>query len=1076
MNPVKTTYQSIKRKLICRLFHFTHYFNKNQNTMQTGLYEQLVNKLVASKIESFERENYFIKSNAIDKQEASKVLSRYLIDVIQYGLSLVNGDIEQQIEVSNKIIRLLRDEIKEDDFEEDIIDAQAKILTAIFKQLDSGIVDFNKHLKEITPYTGLSQSELFTGSNAGISLDSEIRKEILSSDRICFLVSFIKFSGINIFQKELIEFTERGGKLSVITTSYMGATDYKAVEFLSKLKNTEIKVSYNTESERLHAKAYLFLRNTGFDTGYIGSSNMSRSALTNGLEWNLKITTKEVPHIIDKFKKTFETYWQDKDFELYDNNKHSEKLKVALKKERTHDRTTATFYFDIKPYQFQKEILEKLEVERTIHHRLKNLIVAATGTGKTVISAFDYKKFRNENPSSRLLFVAHRKEILQQAQASFQGILGDNNFGELWVDGIEPEKYDYVFASVQTLNNRINDITLSNSFYDFIIIDEVHHIVANSYRPILNRFNPQILLGLTATPERMDNEDILVDFCNTIAAEIRLPEALNRKLLCPFQYFGITDSIDLSKVSWQNGKYSPAELTKLYTQSDNRVVQIINNLNKYVNDIENVRALCFCVSQEHAQYMAEKFILSGLKADYIVSNRNQLRDDLRQKFKKKEINYLFVVDIFNEGVDIPEIDTVLFLRPTESLTIFLQQLGRGLRLSDDKECLTVLDFVGNSRPEYDFEGKFRALVGKTNTPIHKEIESDFPHLPLGCSIVLEKKAKRFILDNIQKATNFNINQLLVKIRNFKHQTTLDLTLKNFLRLHHFPLELIYNRNSTWKRLCARAGQIEDFSPINETEIYRAISKKWLSCSSTSYFEFILSLAKKKFQIDIEKLNENEKTMCLMLYYDIWQNPGLFNSLEDSIRAIGKNQILVDEIIELLELLLDRIDFLEKEIILPYQQPLKIHGRYTRDQILVAFGMSSFDVKSSNREGCAYNAIINSEILFVDLIKSEKDFSPTTLYQDYAISENLFHWQTQNSARPDRGRGLSYIQHQEIGKTILLFVRECNENEFKNTMSYVFIGEANLINYYGSKPMSITWELKEAMPSYLWKESAKMSVG
>lgn len=419
---------------------------------------------------------------------------------------------------------------------------------------------------------------------------------------------------------------------------------------------------------------------------------------------------------------------------MFDKSIDSEKLSIALKKEKSYERNNYSVYFDIKPFPFQEEILEKLETERIIHKRYKNLIVAATGTGKTVISAFDFKNFRKNFASAKLLFVAHRKEILQQAQATFQGVLKDNNYGELWVDGIEPVKYDCVFASVQTLNNRIHSLQLSDTFYDFIIVDEVHHIAASSYRSILKQFNPKILLGLTATPERMDNEDILKDFCNVIAAEIRLPEALNRKLLCHFQYFGITDSIDLSNVTWQNGRYLPSELTNIYTRSDRRTGEIITNLNKYLTNINDVRALCFCITQEHAQYMAEKFSLSDLKADYLVSSRNELRDDIRKRFSSKQINYLFVVDIFNEGIDIPEIDTVLFLRPTESLTVFLQQLGRGLRLAENKECLTVLDFVGNSRPEYDYEGKYRALVGKTNTSIQKELEDDFPHLPLGCTI------------------------------------------------------------------------------------------------------------------------------------------------------------------------------------------------------------------------------------------------------------------------------------------------------------------------------------------------------
>ncbi|MBP6334418.1 MAG: DUF3427 domain-containing protein [Bacteroidia bacterium] len=1044
---------------------------------QQGLYEQLINKLISAKLNELDRNKFYIKESKIDKSEAARILSQYLIEVIRFALNLISGDdsIEKQIELSNKIIYLLRTELKAEEFDEDLIATEAKILSAIFKKLDAKFSDFEKHLNEITPYTRLSQSELFTGNNAGISLESEIKKEILSSDKINFLVSFIKWTGIRIFERELFEFTERGGQLKVITTSYMGATDLKAVEFLSALKNTEIKVSYNTDNERLHAKAYLFLRNTGFHTGYIGSSNISRSALTNGLEWNLKVTTKEVGHIINKFQKTFETYWQDKEFQLFDKANDSEKLRVALKKERIHERNNPAAYFDIKPFPFQEEILEKLETERIVHNRFRNLIVAATGTGKTVISGFDFKHFKKKNSNAKLLFVAHRKEILQQSQATFQGILRDNNFGELWVDGIEPEKYDCVFASVQTLNNRIASLTLSEAFFDFIIVDEVHHITASSYRPILNRFKPKILLGLTATPERMDGEDILKDFCDTIAAEIRLPEALNRKLLCPFQYFGITDSIDLSNATWQNGRYLPSELTKIYTQNDKRIGEIIFNLNKYLRDMNDVRALCFCVTQEHAQFMAEKFTLASLKADFLVSSRNELREELRRKFLSKEINYLFVVDIFNEGIDIPDVDTVLFLRPTESLTVFLQQLGRGLRLADGKECLTVLDFVGNSRPEYDFEGKFRALVGKTNTSMQKEIEDDFPHLPLGCTIVLEKKAKGFILENIRNATLLNRNQLLTKIRNYKHQTTLPLSLKNFSRFYHIPLQLIYKKGN-WKRLCVMAEQIEDYPTTNENEILRAINKKWLSCNSNSYFQFVLSLAKTNFKVNIGKLTETEKAMCLMLHYDIWQTAGGFKSLEESIESIGKNKILTEEIIEFLEIKIDKINFLEGEINLPYSQPLKVHSRYTRDQILAAFGFHTFKKKSEIREGVAFSKDKNTELLFITLNKSEKDFSPTTLYEDFAISEKLFHWQTQNSVSPERGKGLTYINHRKEEKRILLFVREKNEDEYGNAMASVFLGEGNLSEHYGSKPMSIKWELNEPMPPYLWKDSAKMAIG
>ncbi|OIQ23216.1 MAG: restriction endonuclease subunit R [Lacinutrix sp. MedPE-SW] len=1044
--------------------------------MNQGIYEELITQLVSENLNKLDKDKFYLKKTIIDKEEASNVLSKHLAKTLKHAFQLIKGKAELQIEIANKIIKLLKDELNKQEFNDDLVSIEGEILKAVFSKTDAHFSNLDLRLKEITPYTRLTQSELFTGGNGGLSLESELKKEILSSNEIYLLVSFIKFKGIIILEKELREFTERGGKLKVITTTYIGATDYKAIQLLSKLPNTEVKISYNTSNERLHAKAYLFYRSTGFHTAYIGSSNFSRSALTDGLEWNLKVTTKEVNHIIDKFNKTFDSYWKSDDFELFDDSKHKEKLQSALKQSKfSKPYENATALFDIKPFPYQKEVLEKLEVERTVHKRFRNLVVAATGTGKTVISAFDYKRFKQNNKSAKLLFLAHRKEIIQKSLSTFQGVLRNNNIGELWVDGMTPNNFEFVFASVQSVKNKFKEYNLTPDYYDYIIIDECHHQTANSYREIINYFKPKVLLGLTATPERMDGGDILEDFENKIAAEIRLTEAMNRKLLCPFQYFGITDSIDLTNVSWSRGKYAPSELTDLYTGNDRRVREIIDALDKYTKDINEVRSLGYCVTMEHAKFMAKKFTLAGLKADYLTSENSKDRVYIRQKLEKKEINYLFVVDMFNEGIDIPEIDTVLFLRPTESLTVFLQQLGRGLRLHEEKDCLTVLDFVGNSKPEYNFESKFRALIGKTNTTVLKEIEDDFPHLPLGCSIILEKKTKETILKNISAATSLNKNKLIQRIQQFQHDTNLPLTIGNFSKFYNIPLQSIYKRDS-WKRLCQLAGKINDFDSKNEKEIVSAISNKWLSTNSLSYFTFIFKIAKQNFNINISDLNQNEKIMLLMLHYDVWQKEGGFDSLKESIKTIGLNKILVEEIKEVLELLIENIDFKELPIQLPYEQPLKLHSRYTRDQILSAFKFSSFTKKSSNREGTALNKDLNTELLFINLIKSEENFSPTTMYDDYAVNELLFHWQTQNSARPDKGKGLSYIKHQEENKRILLFIREKAKDEFGNTKGYVFIGEGNIKDHYGSKPMSINWELNEPLPNYLWKEAAKLSVG
>ncbi len=399
---------------------------------KNGLYEQLINSLISNKLNSLDLETIYYKTTAIEKSEASTFLTQYISNFINYSLNFISGEnsVKTKINIINKIILLFQEEIEKQDFKDNLLDINTSILKAVIPKLDSHIKDFDSYIKEITPYTGLTQSELFTGSNAGVSLESEIKKEILSSDKIYFLVSFIKWSGIRIFEKELREFTKRGKKLQVITTSYMGATDLKAVEFLASLPNTEIKVSYNTANERLHAKSYLFFRDTGFHTGYIGSSNISKSALTSGLEWNLKVTNSEISHIIKKFQKTFETYWEDKEFEVFTQEK-KQKLQIALKSGSIKDTNKFSTFFDIKPHHYQEEILEELQVQREIHKHYKNLLVAATGTGKTVISAFDYKRFKQNNPSAKLLFVAHRKEILVQAKATFQAILKDNNFGEL---------------------------------------------------------------------------------------------------------------------------------------------------------------------------------------------------------------------------------------------------------------------------------------------------------------------------------------------------------------------------------------------------------------------------------------------------------------------------------------------------------------------------------------------------------------------------------------------------------------------------------------------------------------------
>ena len=1034
--------------------------------LKPGIYEQVVNKETNKELSSIdEKEKVLLK---IDTGTSSIVLSQYLKDVVRKALEQ-NDSIDEQLQLTNEIIETISKKTSDQDFSEKKIEVEAKTLVEIkAKTAHLSVSGKNR------PATSLTHSHLFTGDGNNVQLVQELKREIATSDRIDMVVSFLKVSGLAMIREVLKDFTARGGKLRIITTTYIGATDANAVNEIAGYPNTEVHISYDTKHTRLHAKTYIFYRDTGFHTAYIGSSNLSKAALTDGREWNVKITSHDQPDVFDQMKATFESYWNSNEFEHY-RFSDLDKLKEALSIERGNSKsvnTSFSYSFDISPFPFQQAILDKLSAERKIRGYYRNLVVAATGTGKTVISAFDYKRFRNDNPGriNRLLFVAHREEILIQSRDCFRGVLKDPNFGDILVGNNKPTQLSYLFASIQSINSKKFIKDFDSTYFDFIIVDEFHHAAANSYQDLLEHFKPKVLLGLTATPERMDGKDILRYFDgNHIAAEIRLPEAIERQLLCPFHYYGVSDNTDLSSLKWTVGGYDKGDLENVYVFSEiaarKRAQLILSSIPRYVDNPVDVKCIGFCVSIKHAEFMANFFNENGIPAMVLASRSSDAdRKSAKELLESGKISYIFVVDLYNEGVDIPDINMVMFLRPTESLTIFLQQLGRGLRVSEGKEFLTVLDFIGQSNKKYRFEEKFKALLENTKHGVLSEIREGFVSVPKGCYIELEKKPQEIILNNIRAALGSR-DAIIDKIRTFETDSQLSLSLEHFLNYTQIPVREMY-RYGSFSKLCAEAGvtpktteTLDDVMKSAFPKFAFADSRRWITC--------LLKYLRETRPLSDEIVEVAERPMLDMFRFTLYMEPEDKTSYE-VFDQIKKCPVIRKELIELLSYKLQQIDFIDEPVYIGSDNPLDCYCTYSRDQILSALG---YFKPSTVRQGVFYIKEKKVDTFFVTLNKSDKEFSPTTLYKDYAVSDILFHWESQSTTTPESITGQRYQHHKEIGSYVFLFVREQKKDQY-GACPYTFLGPAEFVKTEGSKPMSIVWKLQHPIPARFIKELSR----
>ncbi|MGQ5263661.1 DUF3427 domain-containing protein [Micromonospora sp. ZYX-F-536] len=1013
--------------------------------LERGIYEHLITKQLADHLHRVDPA--LIQHRALDAADSHGPLTRHLAALISRALQAVPGGddkLHHQVELTNRIaeaIAVLSPAAT--NHSDQVADAKNLLHAIAAPPTPPAQPTFPQR-----PTTPLSTGALLVNGKHQPRIGHEVTHEMASAEHVDLLCAFIKWHGLRIVEPAIRDLIRRGGRLRVITTTYMGATDQRALDRLAEL-GADIKVSYETRTTRLHAKAWLFRRTNGTTTAYVGSSNLSKSALVDGVEWNVRISNIEQPHVIDTFTATFEDYWNDPAFEEYDTAKDAERLRQALSGERADDVPTQIANLDVRPYPYQAEILADLDAERQVHGRHRNLVVMATGTGKTVVAALDYRRLHRAGQVDSLLFVAHQEQILKQSMSTFRQVMGDGSFGEMLVGGKEPTHWTHVFASIQSLHRR----EINPDAYDMVIVDEFHHAEAPTYARLLERLRPRVLLGLTATPDRADGGDVRRWFDGHAAVELHLWDALERQLLAPFQYFGVHDDVDLSHLRWKRGQgYDPAELDGLYTGNHARARMVLKAVQDTA-DVGRMRTLGFCVSIGHAEFMADWFTRHGVPSAAVTSRADRTtRDGLLREFKAGKLRVLFTVDLFNEGVDLPMVDTILMLRPTESATIFLQQLGRGLRLDDDKPCLTVLDFIGGQHANFRFDLRWRALTGVSRRAVEAAVRDDFPSLPSGCHVELDRVAKEVVLANLKSALPTSKNGLVAELRQLG-----DVRLAEFLRETGLEIEDIYRSASIggWAGLRRLAGIETSTAGPDDRELGRAIGRM-LHIDDVDRLDLLARVATGEHRGGGRLLD--------MLHFSLWGPSVSLTERDARLKRLWGEPARCAELRQVTEVLRDRI---HRVTVTPQpgRVPLRVHARYSRNEACAAFGMTN---PGSLREGVKWLESEQADLFFVTLVKSEEHYSPTTMYADRAITDNLFQWESQSTTSSASGTGQRYIQHAERGSTVHLFVRETKlADRDLGAPPYLYAGPMTYQEHTGDRPMRILWRLHHPLPADIY---------
>lgn len=1036
-------------------------------TLRRGRYLTLVTQLVEQQLGQLDP-NLAPQRERLHAAEAGDRLALHLARLLQSGIEAL--DAKERVARGVALVAALIDEIgrvTQLPLADERPAPPGDLLTAVLDRQPDG-----QPRPLVEPLVPLLDTALMTNAPGEPRIGQQIATEIPSADGIDLIMAFIRHSGIQPLLPALRLHCESGRPLRVLTTSYTGSTEARALQKLVDL-GAQVRVSYDVGSTRLHAKAWHFLRHSGHSTAFVGSSNLTHSAQVAGLEWNVRFSARRNPQVVDKVAAVFESYWNSTEFVPFDLAQFT-----ALTGRQPHAGTVLLLSpIEVRLEPFQERLLEQIELARGLG-RHRNLLVAATGTGKTVMAAVDFARLRARLPRARLLFVAHRRELLEQSLATFRHVLREPAFGELWVDGQRAIEFSHVFASIQSLHST-GTAHLDPAHFDVVIVDEFHHAEAQSYRLLLEHLQPRELLGLTATPERTDGLDLLHWFDGRMAAELRLWDAIDQHRLVPFAYYGIADALDYRHVPWQRGRgYSVDGLTKVLTADGLAARAVVKALADKVSDLGRMRALGFCVSVAHARFMARVFSDAGIRAlavwaDSSADERARALHDLASG----GLQVLFSVDLFNEGVDLPSVDTLLLLRPTDSPVLFLQQLGRGLRRHEGKALCTVLDFIGQHRKEFRSDLRLRALLGGDRRELVAHIERGFPFLPAGCHMELDRIASERVLAGIRAAIPERWQERIAALRSMTADGRAP-SLNEFLADTGLELTDIYQRGHCWSDMLEAAGITLPQPGPQERNLRRAITRL-LHLDDVlridGHLQWLGDLDAARLSLAPPQTAEPNAVMHITLRLQRMLLAALCEraappkaTVRDAIALLSAHPTVVAELLELLPLLRDRREHLGHAAIGHPMLPLTVHARYSRREIQAAFG----DGDAHNlhvpawREGVRWMAKAGCDVFLITLDKTGARFSPTTRYRDYAISPHLIHWESQSRTRADSPTGQRYQRHAAQGSDVMLFARQRVDER-----CFHFLGPACYVRHRGELPMQVTWQLVHAMPGDLFARFA-----